>query len=234
MCGRITQKSSPNRLGLGLATINLVEPLYSLPPKYNGTPGQEHWVIRQNPKTGERALDRLSWGLIPYWCKDAGGGRKPINAKGETVASLPSFRDAYRRRRCLLPVDNFFEWKAIKGARAKQPYAIAMQSGAPFALAGIWENWQKPGSDEWTRTFAVITTAANELVRDIHDRMPVIIAKDAYDRWLSAIEPDPRDLLVPFPAELMTMWPISTRVNKPDNDDPDILEPLKENEASLL
>jgi len=234
MCGRITQKSSPNRLGLGLTTVNLVEPLYSLPPKYNGTPGQEHWVIRQNSKTGERTLDRLFWGLIPYWCKEAGGGRKPINAKGETVASLPSFRDAYRRRRCLLPVDNFFEWKAIKGARVKQPYAIAMKSGAPFAIAGIWENWQKPGGEEWMRTFAVITTTANELVHDIHDRMPVIIPKDAYDRWLSAIEPDPRDLLVPFPAELMTMWPISTRVNKPDNDDPGILGPLTENEPSLL
>ena len=158
MCGRITQKSSPNRLGLGLTTVNLVEPLYTLPPKYNGAPGQEHWVIRQNPKTGERTLDRLWWGLIPYWCKDASGGRKPINAKGETVASLPSFRDAYRRRRCLLPVDNFFEWRAIKGARAKQPYAIAMKSGQPFALAGIWENWQKPGTEEWLRTFAIITT----------------------------------------------------------------------------
>jgi len=234
MCGRITQKSSPNRLGLGLTTVNLVEPLCSLPPKYNGAPGQEHWVIRQNPNTGERTLDRLSWGLIPYWCKDVRGGRKPINAKGETVASLPSFRDAYRRRRCLLPVDNFFEWKAIKGARAKQPYAIAMQSRAPFAVAGIWENWQKPGGDEWVPSFAVITTTANELVQDIHDRMPVIIPKDAYDRWLSAIEPDPRDLLVPFPADLMTMWPISTRVNKADNDDPGILEPFEENAPSLL
>src|SRR5262249_583983 len=119
MCGRITQKSNPNRLGLGLVTVNLVEPLHSLPPKYNGAPGQEHWVIRQQPKTGDRTLDRLWWGLIPYWCKDATGGRKPINAKAETVASLPSFRDAYRRRRCMLPVDSFFEWKAIKGARAK-------------------------------------------------------------------------------------------------------------------
>jgi putative SOS response-associated peptidase YedK len=234
MCGRITQKSSPRRLGLGLTTVNLVEPLYALPPKYNGAPGQEHWVIRQRPKTGERTLDRLCWGLIPYWCQDANGGRKPINAKGETVAALPSFRDAYRRRRCLLPVDNFFEWKASKGQKAKQPFAIALKSGEPFALAGIWENWQKPGSEEWVRTFAVITTTANELVADIHDRMPVIIAPEFYDRWLSCIEPDPRDLLLPFPAELMAMWPISTRVNKPDNDDPAILEALAPEEPSLL
>ena len=181
-------------------------------------------------------LNRSSahWGLIPYWCKDAGGGRKPINAKGETVASLPSFREAYRRRRCVLPIDNFFEWKAIKGERAKQPFAIGMKSGKPFALAGIWGNWQKPGSDEWVRSFAIITTTANELVSDIHERMPVIIPPESYDRWLSSVEPDPRDLLVAFPATLMTMWPISTRVNKPDNDDPAILDALAPEESSLL
>jgi putative SOS response-associated peptidase YedK len=172
--------------------------------------------------------------LIPYWCKDASGGRKPINAKGETVASLPSFRDAYRRRRCLLPVDNFFEWRAIKGARAKQPYAIAMKSGQPFALAGICENWQKPGTEEWLRSFAIVTTVANDLVRDIHDRMPVIVPLASYDRWLSAIEPDPRDMLVPYSPKLIRMWPISTRVNNPDHDDPAILEPLQETEQSLL
>jgi putative SOS response-associated peptidase YedK len=181
-------------------------------------------------------LNRSSahWGLIPYWCKDAGGGRKPINAKGETVASLPSFREAYRRRRCVLPIDNFFEWKAIKGERAKQPFAIGMKSGKPFALAGIWGNWQKPGSDEWVRSFAIITTTANELVSDIHERMPVIIPPESYDRWLSSVEPDPRDLLVAFPASLMTMWPISTRVNKPDNDGPAILDALAPEESSLL
>jgi putative SOS response-associated peptidase YedK len=101
--------------------------------------------------------------------------------KAETVASLPTFRDAYRRRRCLLPIDNFFEWKAIKGAKTKQPYAIAMQSGEPFALAAIWENWKRPGTQEWVRTFCVITCPANELVADIHDRMPVIIPPESYD-----------------------------------------------------
>jgi putative SOS response-associated peptidase YedK len=198
------------------------------------SPGQEHWVIRQHPKTGERTLDRLWWGLIPYWCKDRDGGRKPINAKAETVASLPSFRDPYRRRRCLLPIDNFFEWKAIKGAKAKQPYAIALKSGEPFALAGIWENWQRPDTEGWVRTFAIITCAANEMMAEIHDRMPVILPPHAYDRWLSSIEPDPRDLLVPFPAELMAMWPISTRVNKPANNDATILERVEAGEPSLF
>ena len=221
MCGRFTQKSTPNQLGLKITA--LVEPLH-VPPRYNGAPGQEHWVIRQNPKTAERVLDRLWWGLIPHWCKDEDGGRKPINAKAETVAQLPSFRDAYRHRRCLVPIDNFFEWKAIKGGMPKQPYAIGMKNGEPFALAGIWENWNRPGSEEWLRTFTVITTNSNELVNAIHDRMPVIIAPEDYTRWLSTLEPDPRDLLVPYPAEPMTMWPISTRVNKPENDDPSILD----------
>jgi putative SOS response-associated peptidase YedK len=225
MCGRITQKSNPQKLGLGLTTVTLVEPLQA-PSHYNAAPGQEHWIIRRNPKTGEPMLDRLWWGLIPYWVKDSSGARKPINAKSETVASLASFRDAYRRRRGLLPIDNFFEWRAIKGVKAKQPYAIGMKSGEPFALAAIWENWRRPGTDEWLRTFAVITCPSNDLVSAIHDRMPVILPPGAYDRWLANIEPDPRDLLIPYPSEPMTIWPISTRVNKPENDDAAILQSI--------
>ena len=123
-----------------------------------------------------------------------------------------------------MPIDKFFEWKAIKGITPKQHYAVGMESGEPFALAGIWENWQRPETGEWVRTFAVITTAANELVGDIHDRMPVIIPPESYDRWLSTLDPDPRDLLVPYPAGPMKIWPISTRVNKPENDDASILD----------
>lgn len=232
MCGRITQKSDLTRLGLGVTTVTLVDPL---PPRYNGAPGQDHWVIRRNPRTGEPALDRLRWGLIPYWVSEASGGRKPINAKAETVASVPSFRDAYKRRRCLLPVDNFFEWRAIKGAQVKQPYAIGMKSGEPFALAAICERWRASGRDEWVSTFAVITCPANDLVAQIHDRMPVIIPPDSYDRWLANIEPDPRDLLVPYPSEPMAMWPISPRVNRFENDDVAILEPIEgEGEQTLL
>jgi putative SOS response-associated peptidase YedK len=120
----------------------------------------------------------------------------------------------------------FYEWKAIKGQRAKPPYAIAMQDGSPFGIAGLWENWKDPASGEWIRTCAVITTDANELVADIHDRMPAILAPADYTRWLSD-EPDPRDLMRPFPADLMWIWPISIRVNKPENDDPSIIEPVQ-------
>lgn len=156
-----------------------------LPPRWNAAPSQELLVIRRNHKTGEVSLGPLRWGLIPHWCQDPTGGRKPINAKCETVRDLPSFHDAYRTRRCIVPVDGFFEWKAIKGQRAKQPYAIAMRDGSPFGLAGIWENWKEPASGEWIRTFAIITTDANELVADIHDRMPVILAPGDHVRWLS-------------------------------------------------
>jgi SOS response associated peptidase (SRAP) len=132
--------------------------------------------MRRNHQTEELSLDPLRWGLIPYWCQDPTGGRKPINAKCETVWNLPTFREAYRKRRCIVPVDGFFEWKAIKGERAKQPYAIAMKDGSPFGIAGLWENWQEPQSGEWIRTFAIITTEANDLVANIHDRMPVILS----------------------------------------------------------
>jgi putative SOS response-associated peptidase YedK len=236
MCGRITQKSNPKVLGLKIAT--LVEPLTEEgppPPRYNGAPGQLHWVIRQHPKSGERTLDRLWWGLIPSWIKEAAPRTKPINATAERVTSAPMFRAAYAKRRCLVPVDNFFEWKPVKGKGGKQPYAIGMTSDEPFALAGIWESWHHPQSGEVWRTFCVITTAANALLSVIHDRMPVILAPQAYERWLAAVEPDPRDLLVPYPAEPMTMWPISMRVNKPDHDDASILERVEpEAEPRLL
>jgi putative SOS response-associated peptidase YedK len=226
MCGRIIQASGPLRFAI-VDGLNVVDSRYAnMPPRYNGAPSQDMLVIRQNHQTGERSLDPLKCGLIPYWCKDPVGGRKPINAKCETVATLPTFRDAYRNRRCIVPVDGFFEWKAIKGQKAKQPYAIAMKDGSPFGIAGLWENWKDPASGEWIRTFAVVTTDPNEMVADIHDRMPAILASADYARWLSE-ESDPRDLLRPFPADLMRMWPISTRVNKPENDDASIIEPIE-------
>lgn len=228
MCGRITQTSD---ILPGMVTVvgderdnRVKDPRDYL--RYNGAPSQEFWIIRRNPETGAYQRNRMAWGLIPSWTKDPKGGRKPINARAESVASLPSFRDAYARRRCLLPIDSFFEWHAIKGTQPKQPFAIGMKSGEPFALAAIWENWRIPGTEEWMRTFAVITTTANELVSDIHDRMPVIVPPSAYDRWLVNVEPDPRDLLVPHPSDPMRMWPVHTRVNKPENDDASVLTPI--------
>lgn len=165
-------------------------------PRYNGAPSQDFWVIRRHPETGRYHRDRLVWGLIPSWCKDAKGGRKPINAKAETVSQLPSFRAAYAKRRCLVPVENFFEWR--KTTPPKQPFALGMADGSPFALAAIWKNWKYRETGEYVRTFCILTCPANDLIASIHDRMPVIIPSNAYERWLSPIEADPRDLLLPF------------------------------------
>jgi len=200
--------------------------VHNYPPRWNAAPSQDLLVIRRNHKTGEVSLDPLRWGLIPHWCNDPQGGRKPINAKCETVQSLPTFREAYRSRRCILPVDGFFEWMAIKGQKAKQPFAIAMKDGSPFGMGGIWENWKNPNSGEWIRTFAILTTDANELVASIHDRMPLILNSRDYSRGLSE-EPDPSDLMRPFPADPMRMWPISRRINKQENSEPSLIEPIE-------
>ncbi len=221
MCGRVIQSSGPLRYAIVDGLDVRDSRLSNYPRRWNGAPSQDFLVIRQNHKTGERSLDLLRWGLIPYWCTDPTGGRKPINAKVETVARLPTFREAYRKRRCILPVDGFYEWQATKDG--KQPYAIAMKDRSPFGIAGLWENWKDPATGEWTRTFGILTTPANDLVARIHDRMPAILNPTGYDRWLG-IEPDPHDLLVPSPSELLAIWPISKRVNSPNNDDERLLE----------
>ena len=144
MCGRVVQASEPLRYafvdGLSLPDSR------TKPPSYNVAPSQELYVIRHNHRTGGRTLDLLRWGLISHGCKNPTGGRKPINARAERVASLPTFRGAYAKRRCIVPVESFFEWRAIKGARAKQPYAVAMKDRTPFTIAGLWENWHHPQS----------------------------------------------------------------------------------------
>jgi putative SOS response-associated peptidase YedK len=233
MCGRIIQSGAPELPGL---KIHLGTPDDSRikKPRYNAAPSQDLAVIRRHRETGEDRVDLLRWGLIPFWVKEPNPKTKPINATAERVASAPMFKSAYAKRRCIVPVNGFFEWKAIKGVKAKQPFAIGMRDGSPFALAGIWENWKHPETEEWLRTFCIITTTANELVGQIHDRMPVIIPAASYGRWLANVEPDPRDLLVPYPSELMRLWPISTRVNKPENDDASILDPVDDASAPLL
>jgi putative SOS response-associated peptidase YedK len=144
MCGRVIQSGGPLRYAI-VDGMNVRDSrVHNYPPRWNAAPNQELLVIRRNHQTGDVSLDPLRCGLIPYWCNDPKGGRKPINAKCETVRGLPTFRDAYRKRRCIVPVDGFFEWKAIKGQKAKQPYAIAMKDGAPFGIAGIWETGKNP------------------------------------------------------------------------------------------
>jgi putative SOS response-associated peptidase YedK len=221
VCGRIIQSGAPYLPGLTTILGTPDDPRIIHTPRYNGAPSQLLRVIRRRPDSEVNQLDMLQWGLIPSWTKQPKA--KPINATCERVASAPMFRSAYAKRRCLVPVDGFYEWKAIEGSKAKQPYAIGLKSGEAFGLAGIWESWKKPDSNEIVRTFCIITCEPNSLMASVHDRMPVIIRPAAYERWLSNIEPDPRDLLAPYPAELMRMWPVSTRVNSPKNDDANLL-----------
>jgi putative SOS response-associated peptidase YedK len=218
MCGRIIQSSRPLRLAIVEGLDVSDSRMGNVRPRYNAAPSQELLVIRQNQKTGERSLDLIKWGLIPHSCRDLRGGHKPINAKAESISRFPMLREAYPLRRCIVPVDGFFEWRAIKGARAKQPYAIAMKDSSPFGLAGLWENWKNPKTGQWERTFAIVTVPSNDLVGLIHNRMPAILEPKSYQRWLGS-ETDPHGLLITYPSEPMTMWPISTRVNSPDNDD---------------
>ena len=155
MCGRVIQSSGPLRYAI-VDGMNVRDSrMHNYPPRWNGAPSQDLLVIRRNHRTGEVSLDPLRWGLIPYWCADPKGGRKPINAKCESVRDLPTFRDAYRLRRCIVPVDGLFEWKAIKGQKAKQAYAIAMKDGAPFGLA---EQKRTSRANRWLkRTRAIVS-----------------------------------------------------------------------------
>jgi putative SOS response-associated peptidase YedK len=164
------------------------------------------WVVRQHPETGERSLDRLRWGLIPSRFNQPPDPPLRV-ARAETVSTRGAFREAYAKRRAVLPVDPRFEWRATRGAKRGSLFGLAMKDGSMFGVASIWENWRDPISGEGVRTFAIVTTSANDLIEPIHDRMPVILHPSDYDRWLGP-EPDPSDLLRQFPAELMTLSPL--------------------------
>jgi putative SOS response-associated peptidase YedK len=218
MCGRYAITKAPEDL---LRWFKVSGTPANFPPHYNAAPGQDLPVVRLHPERGERVIGMLRWGLIPYWSKDSKIAWKCINARGETVKTAPAFRDAYQRRRCLVPANAFFEWKA--NGKTKQPYAIAMRDREPFAFAGLWENWKNRATDEWLRTFTILTTKPNEVVAPLHNRMPVILAPGDYDEWLDT-ETDPAALIKPYAAGEMVSWPVSTRVNKPENDDETILD----------
>ncbi len=196
---------------------------------YNIAPGQGVLAVRFNAATGERSLDSLHWGLIPHFSRDRKLSYRCINARAETVDTLPSFRGAFAKRRCLLVADGFFEW--LSKGKQKRPYAIARADRAPFGIAGLWENWHDLATGEWVRSCAMITSPANALVATIHDRMPVVLDPGDHARWLGeqAVEPHAlRELLRPYPAEGMVMWPVSPRMNTPKHADASVLDPIEE------
>jgi putative SOS response-associated peptidase YedK len=224
MCGRFTQASEPKAIAelFGLP-IEAVPPYR---PRYNLAPTQPALVLRRHPHSGEKELTFLTWGLVPSWAKDPGIGNRLINARAETLAQKPAFRAAFRRRRCLIPADGFYEWR--QAGKSKQPVFITRKDGEPLALAGLWEHWEAPDGSV-IESFAIITTEPNELVRPIHDRMPAILPEDAFALWLApdADLADLQSLLqTPYPAALLHAWPVSSMVNSPANDDASLIEPL--------
>ena len=177
-------------------------------------------------KAEQRSLELLRWGLIPYWAKDIKVGFANINAKAESIETRRAFRDAFEHRRCLVPVDNFYEWK--KTATGKQPYAIAIADRGIMALAGLWENW-KSSAGEWVRSFAIVTTEPNELCAQLHNRMPVVLAPETWPAWLGEEPADEgrlKALLAPYPSDGMIAWPVSARVGSVKNNDPGLIEPI--------
>jgi putative SOS response-associated peptidase YedK len=222
MCGRFTQTASPEVIAEQFKITN--PPLFT--PRYNIAPSQPIAAIRIDPDRATWTLVMLRWGLIPSWAKDPKIGNQCINAKAETVAEKPSFRSAFKKRRCLVVATGFYEWQ-VQGMR-KQPMWIGLKSTQPFAFAGLWEQW-KPAEGEPRETCTIITTEPNDLIRPIHNRMPVILSPTSYDQWLDLsfqhIEPL-KALLRPYPSEELTAYPVSTLVNNPRHDAPQCLEPV--------
>jgi len=223
MCGRFTLEKS---LG-DLATLFQVTPDPHMWERYNIAPTQPVAVVRADPQSGERELALLRWGLVPAWSKDPQTLPLLINARSETVAAKPAFRAALRYRRCLVPADGFYEWQRV--GPEKRPFHIRRQDGAPFAFAGLWEHWQGEDGSE-LETCVLLTTTANELMRPIHDRMPVILDPPDFDLWLDPAVQEValvQPLLRPYPAEAMIAFPVSPLVNNARNDSQQCVLPLE-------
>ncbi len=220
MCGRFTLTADTKKLAEAFSGYEIPE---SLPPRYNIAPAQPVAVIANN---GLHKLEFFQWGLIPGWAKDPAIGNRMINARAETLAEKPAFKHAYKRRRCLVLADGFYEWQKVNGG--KTPMYIRLAGGEPFGLAGLWEAWHGP-DESLVLSCTIITTSPNSLLANIHNRMPVILPPFAYELWLDPAEHSPaqlNDLLKPYPAETMTAYPVSTLVNNPKNDLPECVLPL--------
>jgi len=215
MCGRFAFFSP----GEATAALFGASDSIAVEPRYNIAPTQSIAAIR-NCEEGGRKLTMLRWGLVPFWAKDPSIGSRMINARAETVAEKPAYRTAYRRRRCLVPADGFYEWH-IEG-KGKTPYYISAANGGPFAFAGLWENWQDKDGDESIQSATLITTAANDFLSSLHHRMPVILDPETADRWLAG-----DDDLIEYAAQRgpeLRAWPVDRRVNNARNEGADLIE----------
>lgn len=204
MCGRYLLQRAPGALARLFETVN---PTPNHPPSWNIAPTQMSLVVRRHPQSGARHLDALRWGLVPRRAKDTAGAARLMNARSEGIAAKPSFREAFTARRCLVAMDGFYEWRA-QGA-GKQAYAVALRSGAPMAVAGLWEGWKQPDGG-WLRTFTIITTTANAKLSLVHERMPAILPPDAWEEWLAGVSD--ASVLRPCAPEDVAIWPVDNRV----------------------
>jgi putative SOS response-associated peptidase YedK len=221
MCGRYTQTTDletlKKRFGFVVSGVRLE-------PRYNIAPSQEAPVV---VREDEKILKIMRWGLVPYWAKDESIGYKMINARAETLTQKPSFKKSLKEKRCLVLADGFYEWRKTEKKGVKIPMRFVLKSREPFALAGLWDVWQKPDG-KLLLSFTIITTEANDLMREVHDRMPVILRREYEDMWL---DPDLKyvdkllPLLAPYPSDMMEGYEVSTLVNSPKNDTPECIKP---------
>ena len=223
MCGRYSLNATPQ----ALADLFQLDGLPEVVPRYNIAPSQEVLAIRCTPLSGKREPGLLRWGLIPPWAKSAKPGYGMINARAETLADKPAFRNAFRCRRCLVPATGFYEWLAAPGG--KRPFYIRLKKCVPFAFAGLWERWPGDGTTGPVDSCTIITTQANELVRPLHERMPVILDSKLFERWLSpecSAHEELGTMLTPYRSDKMEAFPVGPRVNNPRSDDSTLIEPL--------
>lgn len=227
MCGRYGRRADKQRIAEWMQTHNtdVFDDSY-LAPSYNVAPQSSQPVVRLDSEMGGRELSIMRWGLIPFWSKDSKIAYSTINAKAETITTSPTYREAIKRRRCLVPADWFYEWKKMD-AKTKQPYAIALNDGSLFAFAGLWDTWKDKATGQAINTYTVITTDPNQLMEPLHNRMPVILQRRDYDRWLAPGDPSqlPVDLLRPFPAEEMKAWKVGSAVGNVRNNSPELIVP---------
>lgn len=226
MCGRYMMTSPVD----AMQRLFRFEERPNLPPRYNAAPTQDVPIVRRRKEGAGRELALVRWGLIPWWAKDPAIGTRLLNARAETVATKPAFRDAFRARRCLVPANGFYEWE--KRGRSKQPWLIRLKGGGLLAFAGLWEVWRDPKGEK-IHSCTIVTSEPNAVAGRFHDRMPVILDPGAYQRWLDPADPDPLELLRPCPDDWLEAYPVSPRVNSPQNDDPELVEPLAEQQLLL-
>jgi putative SOS response-associated peptidase YedK len=236
MCGRFVSASDPEQIA---AYFDTAPPETELGPSFNVAPTTDVYAIVEGPD-GTRQLQVFHWGLIPVWAKDVKIGQKMINARAETLASKGAYKADFRKHRCLIPMDGFYEWHKVADRKTKQPYFVHRMDGEPLAVAGLWSMWRDKaaGPDApWLHSCTVVTTEANDTMAKIHDRMPVILPASAWPTWLDADNDDIealQKLLTPAPNELLTMHPISTDVNKVSNNGAHLIDPTDPEAGTLF